>query len=392
MANLPVILVLVAYYLPGYRSGGPVRTISNMVARLSSRFEFKIVTADRDSFDPHPYPNVAVDDWNRVGDASVFYASARGRSFDALRRLISTTPYDLLYLNSFFNRNFTLYPLLARRMGMLTARPTVIAPRGEFSKGALGLKAFKKKGFISVARAMGLYRDITWHASTELEATDIRSALGAEAQRIVVAQNIPTFDPVAEARPFTRADGEIKVCFLSRVTPKKNLEFALDVLRRLSVKVRFDIYGVIDDEQYWSRCKALIAQMPSTVAVNYCGVIEHERVGQTLAEYDLFLLPTLGENYGHAIFESLAAGTPVLISDATPWRSLESHGVGWDFSLANIDGFVQSMEHLARADGQSRAQQRMRAQEFARRIAHNDSAAESNVKLFMDAIGGAYRS
>jgi hypothetical protein len=46
-----------------------------------------------------------------------------------------------------------------------------------------------------------------------------------------------------------------------------------------------------------------------------------------LAEYDLFLFPTLGENYGHVISEALASGCPVVISDQTPWRNLEAEGI-----------------------------------------------------------------
>ncbi len=42
---------------------------------------------------------------------------------------------------------------------------------------------------------------------------------------------------------------------------------------------------------------------------------------ETLSAYDLFVLPSLGENYGHVVFESLSSGTPVLISDKTPWFS-----------------------------------------------------------------------
>jgi glycosyltransferase involved in cell wall biosynthesis len=47
----------------------------------------------------------------------------------------------------------------------------------------------------------------------------------------------------------------------------------------------------------------------------------------------IFALPTTGENFGHAIFEALAAGRPVLISDQTPWRHLRQAEAGWDIPL-----------------------------------------------------------
>src|SRR5690606_23072653 len=63
----PVILTFVHYYLPGYKSGGPVRTIANMVEHLSDQLDFWIVTSDRDALDSDPYPNVTIDAWNAVG-------------------------------------------------------------------------------------------------------------------------------------------------------------------------------------------------------------------------------------------------------------------------------------------------------------------------------------
>jgi hypothetical protein len=61
------ILVLADHYLPGYKAGGPIRTLVNMVDRIGDEFQFKIVTADRDFKDYAAYPGVTIDHWNRVG-------------------------------------------------------------------------------------------------------------------------------------------------------------------------------------------------------------------------------------------------------------------------------------------------------------------------------------
>ena len=55
------ILTFIGWYLPGYRGGGPTRTLANMVDRLGDEFEFKIVTSDRDSKDTKSYPCIMVD-------------------------------------------------------------------------------------------------------------------------------------------------------------------------------------------------------------------------------------------------------------------------------------------------------------------------------------------
>src|SRR2546426_8034769 len=121
------VLVVVHDYLPGYKAGGPVRTIANMVDRLSDEFDFRVVTSDRDRFDDTPYTGVVFDSWNRVGKAQVYYLSKRSKSLRAIARIISSTPHDVLYLNSFFDPVFTQVPLWARRLGLLPPKPVVLA-------------------------------------------------------------------------------------------------------------------------------------------------------------------------------------------------------------------------------------------------------------------------
>lgn len=67
-------LVFVAYYLPGYQSGGPVRSIANFVDHLGDEFHIRIITRDRDALGTEPYAGVVIDHWNTVGKAQVFYA------------------------------------------------------------------------------------------------------------------------------------------------------------------------------------------------------------------------------------------------------------------------------------------------------------------------------
>jgi glycosyltransferase involved in cell wall biosynthesis len=59
------------------------------------------------------------------------------------------------------------------------------------------------------------------------------------------------------------------------------------------------------------------------------------------------VLPTLGENFGHAIFEALSAGRPVLISNQTPWHNLASQKIGWDISLDRPKEFVKAIEEIS---------------------------------------------
>ncbi len=94
------ILIILDWYLPGYRSGGPVRSIANLVEHLGSRFEFFILTRNRDFQDPTPYPGVPVRRWIDVGQGHVSYTESLGSS--TIRRSIREVQPSLIYLNSLF--------------------------------------------------------------------------------------------------------------------------------------------------------------------------------------------------------------------------------------------------------------------------------------------------
>ena len=377
------VLAIIRHYLPGYQSGGPARTLANLVERLGDEIQFRIITCDRDLVDEAPYTGVAVDGWNRVGKAEVYYASPPNRSVRRLTRLIGRTRHDVLYLNSFFDSVLTVKTLMARRFGLLREVPVVLAARGEFSPAALNLDRWKKIAYRATARRLGMYRDLVWQASSEFEADDIRRTLGATAEPLLVAPNLPRPASHGSATMQSRSSGEaLRVVFLSRITRLKNLAYALQVLQQVRVPVKFSICGPIADRGYWSECQRVLACLPDNVAVEYRGEVPSVDVPRVLGAHDLFFLPTQSENYGHAIAEALSVGTPVLIADTTPWRGLEEAGVGWDLPLDDSNRFARHVEHAAGLGTGEYAAWRARVQAYAASRIENTGAVDANRKLF----------
>ncbi len=386
MTRRPVVLAFVHYYLPGYKSGGPIRTLANLVDHLGGELDFRIVTADRDATDTAPYPDVAVDAWNRVGKAQVYYTSPARRTVGALARVVAGTPHDMLYFNSFFDAVFTVRTLVGRGMGRFPRRPVIIAPRGEFAPSALAYKRWKKEPYLRVFRALGMERAVTWQASSPYEADDIVRVMRPPAGSVKIAPNLPAAERVRAPRGAPGAEGgPLRVVFLARVSPVKNLGFALRVLGRVSTPVELDIYGPVRDPAYWAHCEELIRGLPAHVKARYLGPVEPARVPGVMAEHDLFFLPTQGENYGHVIPEALGAGTPVLIANTTPWRGLEAAGAGWDLPLDDEAGFAARIEHFAALTPAQRDAMRESAYEYvSRRLAAPELVAASR-ELFASA-------
>ena len=396
----PIILTLVRYYLPGYKHGGPTRTIANMVERLGDEFDFRVVALDRDVGSTGPYRDITLDGWNRRGKAAVYYARPGPALPGRLEGLLSATPHHLLYLSSAMDPVFTLWPLLNRKLRRLPRSPVVLAPRGEFAASALALKRWKKGPFLTAARFFDFYRDITWQASSAYEARDIERVLdgvsaesGARegsARRVIVAPDLPAAFEANSAEPEGgRGDGPLRVLFLSRITPIKNLDFALRVLGKVTATVDLSIYGPTSSGDYWRECEALIASLPANVRATYLGEVDHARVGGIMAAHDLFFLPTRGENYGHVIAEALSAGTPVLIADTTPWRNLAQARAGWDLPLTDESSYVERIEYCARLQRSAYTDWRAEVRRFAAERLTAAPLVEANRRLFLTAMAMA---
>lgn len=377
------VLVLSDYYLPGYRAGGPLRTLANMVEQFGDEVTFRVITRDRDFGAGEPFADVTPGVWQSIGKAEVLYLPPGALSLQALREVLRGLDYDVLYLNSFFSPDFTLKPLLLRHLGRIPRCPVVLAPRGEFSPGAVRLKGARKRAFIAAARAVSLYRDVVWQASSEYERDDVRRWFGPEVP-ILIAPDVPSAPAASGALPqsLPKQEGRCDVVFLSRISRKKNLDGALRMLAGLRGEVRFDIYGPLEDHGYWRDCQRLIAALPANVRAEYRGTVPHEDVTAVMSRHHLFLLPTLGENFGHVILEALVGGCPVLISDQTPWRGLAAEGAGWELPLSDPEAFRTVLQRCIDMSAEEHASLSARAARYGLFCSRDEEVLRQNRELF----------
>lgn len=383
------VLLTTRFYEPGYLAGGPIRSIANLVNSLSSDFDWKILTSDRDLGVEQPYSGVTTNRWSSVGNAEVWYASPEKGGGKHLLDVMRDTHYDLLYLNSFFDAKYSIAPLWAMGLNCLRRRPVLIAPRGEFSLGAMKIKPVRKELYAKIAYSARVYQDVYWHASNPHEAQDIGRVMHAPTERICVASDIP-LALGAPARSKRQRGEPLRVCFLSRIARMKNLDFALRALALTRQPISFSVYGPQEDPQYWSECEALVSRLPPNVEFKYGGSVAGSDVLRTLASNDLFFLPTRGENYGHVIVEAWSAGLPVLISDRTPWRCLESKGVGWDISLGDdmLECFAGRIDAVALSSPDELDSMRARSVAMAHTVCQDDAVLQSNREMFYKLLAG----
>lgn len=371
------ILCFTSYYLPGFKSGGPLRSLLHMQEWLGDDHEFAIVSRNRDLGETTPYRDVPTCTWTRVHDTRVWYLPApQWRPGPILAAVRGYDP-DALYFHSSLDFSLTVVPLILRLLGRIPRRiPVLVAPRGEYSPGARSIKQGRKRVFFRAARLLGLYHGVTWQATKDEEVAQIRSLWGQDV-RVFVAPNLPAKRP-AESLPVRqpRQGGPLRLAFVSRISRMKNLDGALGILRGVGAPVTLDIFGTQEDPEYWAGCQALMGRLPANIVARYRGALAPEAVIPTLATYDALLLPTLGENFGHVIHEALLAGCPVILSDQTPWSGLAEARAGFTLPLDRPEEFRSAIERFAAMDPREHQEWCDNARAYGARYASDTGLAQ----------------
>ena len=324
-SSIPKVLVVTPLYPPAYRGGGPIRTTEALVETHGDKFDFFVITSDTDWGESSPL-DVETDHWVQQRKAQVTYTQAR--KFQSLLRAywagIRLEP-DFLYINSFLSPTFSIIPVALSRLGLFGKATVILAPRGEFGTAALALKSRKKRAFLLGSRISGLHRKVVWHASSEIEANDIRrSKPNAQVEIRLNESNLP-MTALRSSRP---EDGVVRLVFISRISEIKGVKLLLEALSSVTQTVEMHLYGSAQNPSYLEECRELAARLPENIKVSFKGAVENSLVRSLFADADAFFLPTEQENFGHAIAESLSAGCPVFIEDVTPWTATVRNGGG----------------------------------------------------------------
>ena len=119
-----------------------------MVAQMSGRVSFKIITTDRDMGDDSPYQDIATERWIHRESYKIKYLAPGSLTVNRCVQILSSEDYDFVYLNSVYDPTFTFRPIIARNLLNAKSGELVIAPRGELSPGSVGLKSWKKRPYL----------------------------------------------------------------------------------------------------------------------------------------------------------------------------------------------------------------------------------------------------
>ncbi len=331
------ILIVTGGFFPGVKCGGPPVSVNNFCTLMQDD-ECYVVAKNHDMGETEPYKDIKPG-WNDRGNCLVKYLSDSEYCYKGFAEAMKEVAPDVLYLQSLFADCIVPCLMLAKKNNI----PVLLAPRGELCPGAMK-KKYKKLPYILFLRASGLVRDISFQYTSQDELDGIRKYFGKD-DRCYFLTNVPSMPSENYNHP-EKKSGEAKLVFISRIVPKKNLRKAIDILAGIKGKLTFDIYGPIEDHDYWEECLSKTKLLPSSISVKYNGIIGPGQASSTFSQYDAFVFPTFSENYGHVIAESLSAGCPVITSDQTPWSFSNFEKAGFAIPLESEAEFQHAIEDI----------------------------------------------
>ncbi len=343
------IFILIPWFHPAFKAGGPIQSVANLVTQFKgAALNFKIFCSNKD-LDGKALENILPNRWVRYNKNTEVWYSSGNNLQEVLRSAIKEYKPSFIMINGIYSWPYNLRPLLFTHQ-----IKKIISVRGMLHPGALTQKKLKKKFYLLLWKIVGLHKKVTFHATSEEEKIHIQHVFGA-ITKVIVAANFPnafTLQPM-----HNKTAGHLKLISIALISPMKNILLVLEALKIVgsglpiaigtAVSIEYTIYGPVKDNGYWQQCLQLIKQMPANIIVTYCGDITPDEIVNALARYHVFILPSKSENFGHAIYEALSAGRPVITSMATPWNDLEIAKAGINISTDNTSALKNAIQFFA---------------------------------------------
>lgn len=369
------LLVLSNFFKPGFKAGGPIKSIDLICKHLKDDLDILVVTSSKDLGSQENYDNIELNKILLKEGHKTIYLS-KYSFFNILFQIKQFKP-DLLYINSIFSLQ-NIYIFFLNRFIKLPK--IILAPRGEISINSLEIKKMKKKISLKIFKIFKIFSDIDFQATDKSEYIFLKEIFPKN--EIIIIPNFVASINKPKKEP--KKLDHINMCFASRISEKKNLKFALKILkdeRLCNAKLNLDIWGPIEDVAYWKECQKIIVTLPSNISVKYMGVFKLSNQSSKLSKYQLLFLPTLNENFGHVIFESMQLGIVPLISNNTPWTEINNLGAG-SFHLEDQNKFIDYLLKFAKLDDKNFSKISEMIVQYADKNSNNASTKEKYINFF----------
>lgn len=318
------ILMFAQLFHPAVAGGGPVRALTNLAVALARDNDVYVIASNRDIGSTGPL-NVPTLEWTDFQGAKVMYIDMRStRQFLAAVRQVRPYVFDVVLLNSIWNKLASFAPAALIGLGVIRTRETILSPHGELEPSALAERRSKKALSRPLVRMVYRRAFTAVAATSESEGRNAREFFGD--CDVLLTTNLPDDIEFSEG---SFSGDVVRLLSIGRIHPIKGLLELADALSLTTQRFELSIAGFVEDDEYWQRCVSKLNQMPASIEWNYLGQVSRAELPALLAETQIVVSLTAGENFGYTIVEGLQAGCSVLATDRTPWTNTLKGGGGW---------------------------------------------------------------
>jgi glycosyltransferase involved in cell wall biosynthesis len=332
-ARLPVVHVVHSLEA---KTGGPARSVPAL-ARATAALGRPVHLLCCDAAPP---PGLGLP-CTATGGAGFLGARVR----EALAALQSRQHHVLVHVHGVWRASGHAACVHARQHGL----PLVVAPRGMLEPWALRHHGVRKRAAWRLYQRRDLRRADALHATSELEATALRSLLPG--LRVAVVPNVVDLDDLPRRSGPPAGDPGLRAVSIGRLHHKKGLDLLAKAWARVRpAGWRMEVFGSAEGRAAQDLA-ACVEGLDLSAAWSIAGPVDVAARARVLAGADLFVLPSRSENFGLVVAEALAVGVPVLTTDATPWQRLADDGCGWcvPATVEGIAGALAAATALDRA-------------------------------------------
>ena len=262
--------------------------------------------------------------------------------------------WDVIHVHGLWDREIRVAACAAVKKGI----PLVWSPHGMLAPWALKYHWWKKclPWYIYLKR---LLRSVAaFHVTSTLEEYWINQlGLTSRVDVVPLGTHVLSEEKLAVAHKEKRSREVRRLLFVGRIHPVKGLDNLIDAWSKVPHNGWH--LRLVGDENKDGYCAALAAkcrELQIEGTVDFMGAKYGEELQREYCLADCLILPSFTENFGGVVVDSLGAGVPVIASDKTPWRELESNPFGkcgWCVpnapdSLAQAIGTMMAMSDAGR--------------------------------------------
>ena len=309
--------------------GGPSRSVPILAKGLAEiGCDVTLLTVESDNMNIHILDNTSVN----------FITLPRNYKKKELESVLLNNHFDIVHAQGVWT------PIYHKMVNILSKNniPFVMTPRGALEPWCLKHKALKKKLALVFYQKRDLQKSKAILATASMEANNLRN-LGLTAPIAIIPNGIDVTE--YPCRPIqNKTQTKKQILFISRISPKKGIEFLIDawsILYKKYPEWSIKIAGN-GDESYIQELNNRILNKSLQDKVEILPPIFGKDKYNLYAESSLFVLPTYSENFGMVIAEALSCGVPVITTTGTPWNELEEKGLGWCINL-NLDNVIRAI-------------------------------------------------